>query len=140
MKRTIFPAHRSHGDAHIKGEAEGSDHQHHFRDRDFQIPEIDGECGAEKKERKLQHDGHGLHDQAQSPLLESHELDLAFLPSINNITPGRDPSVVQDPLFPQHRDKGHEQREGQSGEEDGLSSDNTGWDVRDGCQGVGPTE
>ena len=140
MERTIFPAHRSHGDAHIKGEAEGGDHQNHFRDRDFQIPEIDDECSAEKKERKLQHDGHGLHDQAQSPLLESHELDLAFLPSINNIPPGRDPSVVQDPLLPQHGDEGHEQCKRQTGEEDGLNSDDSGWDVRDRCQGISSTK
>ena len=92
------PEHRSHGNTHVKAEAEKSDHQNHFRTRDFQIPEIDGECSTEKEERKLQHDRHKLQDQVQSLLLQSQQLCLSFLPSISDITPARDPSVIQDPL------------------------------------------
>jgi hypothetical protein len=48
--------------------------------------------------------------------------------------------MIQDPLFPQHRDEGHEQRDGQTGEEDGLSFGDTGGDIRDGSQWVVSTE
>jgi hypothetical protein len=76
----------------------------------------------------------------ESPLLESHELGLALLPSIDDITPGRDSSVIQDPLFPQHREKGHEQCDGQTDEEDRLGFDDAGWDSGDRCQRVGSTK
>lgn len=47
---------------------------------------------------------------------------------------------MMDPLFPQYRDEGHEQRDGQTGEEDRLSPNNPGGDIRDWCQRVGPTK
>jgi hypothetical protein len=65
----------------------------------------------------------------QPPLLQSHKLGLAFLPSIDDITPGRDPRIILDPLFPQHSDEGYDQRDAQTGEEDGLSSDDTSGDI-----------
>ena len=73
----------------------------------------------------------------QPPPLKSHEFVLAFLPSIGDVPPRRDPGVIQDPLLSQHGDEGHDQRDGKTCEEDGLGSDGTGGDGRDGCQGVG---
>jgi hypothetical protein len=56
------------------------------------------------------------------------------------IFPCRGWSVIQDPLLPQHCDEGHEQCDGQTGEEDGLSFDDAGGNVRDGSQRVDSTE
>ena len=71
LKGTISPNRRCYSDAAVEGEANGSDHQHHLRDRAVQLPEINGKCNREKKEGKLQHDRQRLHDQVQSPFLES---------------------------------------------------------------------
>lgn len=76
----------------------------------------------------------------QSPLLKPHEFLLAFLPPIGDVSPRRDPGIIQDPLLSQYGNEGHEQCDGKTGEEDGLSSDDTGGDGCDGCKRVGSTK
>ena len=67
-----------------------------------------------------------------SPLSKSHKFGLVFLPSIYDIPQRRGLSKIQDPLSAQHRDEGHEQCDGQTGEEDRLSSDDANGDIQGG--------
>ena len=136
MERTIPENRREQCDAGVEGEADGSDRQHRFRGGKVQFPQVDGEGDTEKKEGKLQHNGQRVDDQAQPPLLESDEFGLVCLPSIDDVPPRWGSGIIQDPLFRQHRDEGDEQRDGQTDEEDGLSSEDAGGDTRDRCQRV----
>jgi len=140
LERTFTINSRGQGDADVEGKADGSDRRHRFRGGNVQSPEVDCKGGAEKEQRKLQHNGQRLHDPVQSPLLKSDEFGLTLLPSVNNVPPRCDSSVIQDPLFTQHCDEGHEERDGQTGEKDGLSSEGADGDIRDGCQGIGSTK
>jgi hypothetical protein len=140
LERAIAPNRCHYGDAGVKEDADGSDHHDDFCNGNVQIPEVDCKSNAEKEEGKLQHDGQGLHGQVEPPLLESHKLDLTLPPTFDDAPPRRDPGVIQDPLFAQHRDERHEECDAQAGEEDGLSSDDTDGYARDWRQGVGPAE
>ena len=103
---------RKYGDPDVEGEADGSDHQHHFCNGFVQVPEVDNNCSSKEKEGKLQQNGQQLHHWVQTPLVKPHEFDLALLPSVSDIPPHRGLSVIQDPPFPQHCDEGHQQCDG----------------------------
>ena len=85
---------RSNCDAAVEDETGRSDHQHHFRDSEVHIPKMNNECGSEQTKGKPQHDGQEFHDQVESPPLESLELYLVFLPSIDYVPPHRGLGIV----------------------------------------------
>ena len=79
-------------------------------------------------------------DQVQPPFMKSHQLDLAFLPFVDDIRPRRSTRITMNPLSPEHSDESHQQGDGQTGEEDGLSRDGGGAGIQDGDQRIESTK
>ena len=110
-------------DEDIEEETERGHSEDNGCDGDIDLPKIAGEGTSEEQQRSLQHQRQRLHHMVEVPGDDTIEFALPVLTAFDGGTSHVGRFVTVQPLFAEHREKGGEERDGETREEDGLDVD-----------------